>query len=47
MAFPAGQAELSIPLAAGPHQLQVVFVNRKGMVTRHFEPSAPVSISVN
>ncbi len=47
VAFPLGQYQLSVPLAAGQHQLQVVFVNRKGIVTRHFLPSAPVSISVH
>ena len=46
VAFPAGQFALSVPLAAGHHQLQIIFVNRKGQVSSHIQPSAPVSISV-
>jgi hypothetical protein len=46
VAFPAGQRQLSIPLPPGHHELQVVFVNRQGMVAIHVPPSAVVSISV-
>jgi len=47
VAFPPGQFQLSIPLSTGQHELQVVFVNHKGTVTHHFEPSETVSISVH
>jgi hypothetical protein len=46
IAFPAGQFQLSVPLSPGQHQLQIVFINRKGQVSGHIRPSAPVSISV-
>jgi hypothetical protein len=46
IAFPVGQTQLSVPLAPGHHQLQIVFVNRKGLVSSHIPPSTPVSISV-
>lgn len=46
VAFPAGQRQLTIPLPPGHHELQVVFVNRQGMVAIHVPPSAAISISV-
>ena len=46
IAFPTGQTALSVALPPGHHQLQIVFANRKGLVSSHIPPSAPVSISV-
>jgi Domain of unknown function (DUF4399) len=46
IAFPTGQTALGIALPPGHHQLQIVFATRKGLVSRHIPPSAPVSISV-
>lgn len=46
IAFPEGQFQLSVPLSPGKHQLQIVFINRKGMVSARIQPSAPVSVSV-
>ena len=46
IAFPTGQTALSVALPPGRHQLQIVFANRKGLVSSHIPPSAPVSISV-
>lgn len=44
--FPTGQTALSVALPPGQHQLQIVFANRKGLVSSHIPPSAPVNISV-
>ncbi len=46
VAFPAGQLQLSVPLTAGKHQLQVVIINKAGLVAKRVPPSAAVSISV-
>ena len=46
VAFPKGQFQLSVPLAPGHHQLQVVFVNKQGEVSSRLQSSASVSISV-
>jgi hypothetical protein len=46
VAFPVGQRDVSVALAPGHHELQIVFVNKAGQVSRHIPPSAPVSISV-
>jgi hypothetical protein len=44
--FPKGEYQLSVTLAPGQHQLQIVLVNHKGLVTKHFQPGAPVNITV-
>jgi hypothetical protein len=47
IAFPPGQHQINVSLAAGPHQLQIVFANHEGEVSSHIPPSAPVTVTVN
>ncbi len=42
--FPEGQTQVSVPLGAGSHTLQLAAVNSKGEVSSHVQVEAPISI---
>jgi hypothetical protein len=43
--FPEGQTQVSVPLGAGSHTLQLVALNSKGEISTHVEVAAPISIT--
>jgi len=45
--FPGGQTKMTVTLAPGRHQLQVVLVNHEGLVSRHFHPGGAVTVLVH
>ncbi len=44
--FPDGQTQMSVTLPPGPHQLQIVIVNRKGYVSKYVFAARPIAIIV-
>ena len=44
--FPEGQRQVTVTLARGQHQLQLVLIGREGTVSRHFHPGSPVTVTV-
>jgi hypothetical protein len=45
--FPDGQTQITVTLAPGQHQLQIVLVNREGLVSRHFRAGGVVTVLVH
>jgi hypothetical protein len=44
LAWPSGQHDLVLPLAAGPHQLQLVFVDPEGKVGRRTQTAIHIQV---